>query len=92
MALSDLPVSFIYLAVFPNLHMIKIMPEQASNRTYANYFCALCHDDVADLMGYNATLSCTNADIVESCEISVLDDIAREDNYIQVSIQGDPSG
>ena len=36
-------------------------------------------------MGYNVSLSCTNMDIVESCDISVLDDIAQEDNYIQVS-------
>ena len=53
----------------------------ASNTTYANYFCALCHGDAADLMRFNASVTCTNMDIVRTCGINVVRSVLGEENY-----------
>ena len=52
-----------------------------SNLTYANWFCALCNNDVTDLTTLRGDISCNNLDIIDDCALDVTNDILIDDNY-----------
>ncbi len=56
----------------------------ATNNTYANVFCSLCHGEAtSDLAPFRVAVSCNNADLIKRCGLDVVADLMRDRDYVR---------
>ena len=62
-------------------HLDVAVQSRSTNLTYANWFCASCNGDAADLASLKGDVFCNNLDIIDDCKLDVANDIMIDENY-----------
>lgn len=62
-------------------HLDLPVHSAATNNTYKNIFCAICHNDSSRLTPFTVDIVCSNQNIIDDCGLTVVEHILQDENY-----------